>query len=98
MGTYLNKKKHRLKKSIIKSMAEIGAKMGIYWWQKWSIDGQACQEKTKKIIFLQWLINIACNKYIKDSYQRAYMLNRLKGMKVWEKAHNMTNTQLLEIS
>ena len=29
--------------------------------------GQACQEKNKKIIFLQGLINIACNKYIKDT-------------------------------
>ena len=60
--------------------------------------GQACQEKNKKIIFLQWLINIACNKYIKDSYQKAYMLNLLNGINFWEKAHNMTDTQLLEIS
>ena len=59
---------------------------------------QACQEKNKKIIFLQWLINIACNKYIKDSYQRTYMLNLLKVINFWLKTHNMTGTQSLEIS
>ena len=50
--------------------------------------GQACQEKNKKMIFLQSLINIVCNKYIKDGYERTYML----------KTHNMADTQSLEIS
>ena len=60
--------------------------------------GQAGQEKNKKIIFLQWLINIPCNKYIKDSYQREYMLNLLKVINFWQKNDNMTGSQSLEIS
>ena len=59
---------------------------------------QACQEKNKKIIFLQSLINIACNKYIKDSYQRTYMLNLVKVINFWLKTHNMTDTQSHDIS
>ena len=47
--------------------------------------GEAGQEKNKKIIWLQWLINIARHKYIKDSYQRAYMLNLLKAVNFWQK-------------
>ena len=60
--------------------------------------GQACQEKNKEIIFLQWLINIACNKYIKDSFEGTYMLNMLKVINFWLKTHNMTDTQSLQIS
>ena len=60
--------------------------------------GQAGQEKNKKIVFLQRLINIPCNRYIKDSYQREYMLRLLKVINFWQKTDNMTGSQSLEIS